>query len=95
MSDRKLKKLILNFDDVQNACSKMDESKGKLILFMHNPNLDMVVRASSLFMPVSGMAKQQKNKIVDTLFKASREKFTERIFNPKEILELMNFLKKR
>jgi lauroyl/myristoyl acyltransferase len=94
MSDRKLKKLILNFDDVNNVCSDMDNSKGKLILFMHNPNLDMVVRASSLFMPVSGMAKQQKNKIVDNLFKASREKFTERIFNPKEILELMNFLKK-
>ena len=94
MSDSKLKKLILNFEDVQKACSDMDYSKGKLLLFMHNPNLDMVVRASSLFMPVSGMAKKQKNKIIDNLFKTSREKFTERIFNPKEILELMNFLKK-
>ena len=94
LSDNKLKKLILNFEDVQKACSDMDCSKGKLLLFMHNPNLDMVVRASSLFMPVSGMAKKQKNKIIDNLFKASREKFTERIFNPKEILEVMNFLKK-
>ena len=94
MSDRKLKKLLLNFDDVHDACSDMDNSKGKLLLFMHNPNLDLVVRASSLFMPVSGMAKKQKNKIVDNLFVSSREKFAERIFNPREILELMDFLKK-
>ena len=94
MSNRRLKKLILNFDDVFNECSEMDNSKGKLLLFMHNPNLDLVVRASSLFMPVSGMAKKQKNKIVDNLFVSSREKFAERIFNPKEILELMDFLKK-
>ena len=94
MSDRKLKKLIVNFDEVRDTCYDMDNSKGKLLLFMHNPNLDLVVRAASLFMPVSGMAKEQKNKIIDNLFKASREKFTERIFNPKEILELMNFLKK-
>ncbi len=94
MSDRKLKKLIVNFDEVSNACSNMDDSKGKLLLFMHNPNLDLVVRTSSLFLPVSGMAKKQKNKIVDNLFKASREKFTEKIFNPREILDLMNFLKK-
>ena len=94
MSDRKLKKLLLNFDDVYDACSDMDDSRGKLLLFMHNPNLDLVVRASSLFMPVSGMARRQSNEIVDNLFKASREKFTERIFNPREILELMNFLKK-
>ena len=94
MSDRKLKKLIVNFDSVEQTCFGMDKSKGKLLLFMHNPNLDLVVRASSLFMPVSGMAKKQKNKIVDNLFKASREKFTERIFNPREILELMDFLKK-
>ena len=94
MSDRKLKKLIVNFDNVEKICFDMDNSKGKLLLFMHNPNLDMVVRASSLFMPVSGMAKKQKNKIIDNLFKASREKFTERIFNPREILELMDFLKK-
>ncbi len=94
MSNRKLKKLIVNFDDVYNECSDMDKSKGKLLLFMHNPNLDLVVRASSLFMPVSGMAKKQKNKIVDNLFVSSREKFAERIFNPREILELMDFLKK-
>ena len=94
MSNRKLKKLIVNFDDVYNECSDMDNSKGKLLLFMHNPNLDLVVRASSLFMPVSGMAKKQKNKIVDNLFVSSREKFAERIFNPREILELMDFLKK-
>ena len=60
---------------------------------MHTPNLDLVVRAASLFMPVSGMARPQSNKIVDNLFKASRKKFTERIFNPKEILELLNYLK--
>ncbi len=94
MSNRKLKKLIVNFDDVYNECSDMDNSKGKLLLFMHNPNLDLVVRASSLFMPVSGMAKKQKNKIVDNLFVSSREKFAERIFSPREILELMDFLKK-
>ena len=60
---------------------------------MHTPNLDLVVRTASLFMPVSGMARTQNNKIIDNLFKASRKKFTERIFNPSEILELLNFKK--
>lgn len=92
-SDKKLKKLILNFDDVEKACSDMDESKGKLLLLMHSTNIDLVARATSLFMPVSGMAKRQKIKVVDNLFIASRKKFLERIFSPNEILELMNFLK--
>ncbi|MEC7891558.1 MAG: hypothetical protein VX674_02855, partial [Pseudomonadota bacterium] len=39
MSDRKLKKLIVNFDNVEKVCFDMDSSKGKLLLFMHNPNL--------------------------------------------------------
>ena len=40
---------------------------------MHTPNLDFVVRAASLFMPVSGMARPQSNKIVDNLFKAAEK----------------------
>ena len=91
--DKKLKKLIINFDEIKNIVEGFDKSKGKLLLFMHTPNLDLVVRTASLFMPVSGMARTQNNKIIDNLFKASRKKFTERIFNPSEILELLNFLK--
>ena len=53
---------------------------------MHTPNLDMVVRVASLFMPVSGMARTQSNKIVDNLFKASRKKFTERILSQTKFL---------
>jgi len=92
-SDKKLQKLIVNFEDLKKTSNDLSSSKGKLLLFMHTPNLDLVVRAASLFMPVSGMARPQSNKIVDNLFKASRKKFTERIFNPKEILELLNYLK--
>lgn len=92
-SNKKLKKLIINFNDLEKTTKNLNPSKGKLLLFMHTPNLDLVVRAASLFMPVSGMARPQSNKIVDNLFKASRKKFTERIFNPKEILELLNYLK--
>tara|TARA_B100001093_G_C26755041_1_gene982978 strand:- start:111 stop:1001 length:891 start_codon:yes stop_codon:yes gene_type:complete len=92
-SDKKLQKLIINFEDLKKTSNDLSSSKGKLLLFMHTPNLDLVVRAASLFMPVSGMARPQSNKIVDNLFKASRKKFTERIFNPKEILELLNYLK--
>lgn len=92
-SDKKLKKLIINFNEIESIVEDFDKSKGKLLLFMHTPNLDLVVRTASLFMPVSGMARTQNNKIVDNLFKASRKKFTERIFNPSEILELLNFLK--
>ena len=92
-SDKKLKKLIINFDEIKNITENLDKSKGRLLLFMHTPNLDLVVRVASLFMPVSGMARTQSNKIVDNLFKASRKKFTERIFEPNEILELLNFLK--
>ena len=91
--DKKLKKLIINFDEIESIVEGFDKSKGKLLLFMHTPNLDLVVRTASLFMPVSGMARTQNNKIIDNLFKASRKKFTERIFNPSEILELLNFLK--
>ena len=91
--DKKLKKLIINFDEIKSIVEGFDKSKGKLLLFMHTPNLDLVVRTASLFMPVSGMARTQNNKIIDNLFKASRKKFTERIFNPSEILELLNFLK--
>ena len=91
--DKKLKKLIINFDEIESIVEGFDKSKGKLRLFMHTPNLDLVVRTASLFMPVSGMARTQNNKIIDNLFKASRKKFTERIFNPSEILELLNFLK--
>ena len=61
---------------------------------MHTPNLDLVVRVASLFMPVSGMARTQNNKIIDNLFKASRKKFTERISIQTKFLELLNFLKK-
>ena len=92
-SDKKLKKLIINFDEIKSNVEHFDKSKGKLLLFMHTPNLDLVVRTASLFMPVSGMARKQNNKIVDNLFKASRKRFTERIFNPSEILELLNFLR--
>lgn len=92
-SDKKLKKLIINFDQIKSISEDLDQSKGKLLLFMHTPNLDLVVRVASLFMSVSGMARTQSNKIVDNLFKASRKKFTERIFEPNEILELLNFLK--
>ena len=91
--DKKLKKLIINFNEIESIVEDFDKSKGKLLLFMHTPNLDLVVRTASLFMPVSGMARTQNNKIIDNLFKASRKKFTERIFNPSEILELLNFLK--
>lgn len=92
-SNKKLERLIINFNDLKKTTNNLDPSKGKLLLFMHTPNLDFVVRAASLFMPVSGMARPQSNKIVDNLFKASRKKFTERIFDPKEILELLNYLK--
>ena len=91
--DKKLKKLLINFNEIESIVEDFDKSKGKLLLFMHTPNLDLVVRTASLFMPVSGMARTQNNKIIDNLFKASRKKFTERIFNPSEILELLNFLK--
>ena len=88
-----MERLIINFNDLKETTNNLDPSKGRLLLFMHTPNLDFVVRAASLFMPVSGMARPQSNKIVDNLFKASRKKFTERIFDPKEILELLNYLK--
>ena len=53
-SDKKLEKLIINFDEIKNITEDLDKSKGKLLLFMHTPNLDLVVRVASLFMPVSG-----------------------------------------
>ena len=83
-----------NFEEIKEVADLKNPSRGKLLLFMHTPNLDLVVRMASLFMPVSGMARPQSNKIVDNLFKASRKKFTERIFNPNEILDLLDFLKK-
>ena len=49
--DKKLKKLIINFDEIKNIVEGFDKSKGKLLLFMHTPNLDLVVRTASLFMP--------------------------------------------
>ena len=72
-SDKKLKKLIINFDEIKNITKDLDKSKGRLLLFMHTPNLDMVVRVASLFMPVSGMARTQSNKIVDNLFKKPKK----------------------
>ena len=93
-SDKKLKELLINFEEVKEVVDLKNPSRGKLLLFMHTPNLDLVVRMASLFMPVSGMARPQSNKIVDNLFKASRKKFTERIFKPNEILDLLDFLKK-
>ncbi len=92
-SDNKLKEQLINFDQIKKVSDHKDPSRGKLLLFMHTPNLDLVVRMASLFMPVSGMARPQSNKIVNNLFKASRKKFTERIFNPNEILDLLDFLK--
>ena len=92
-SDKKLKELLINFEEIKEVADLKNPSRGKLLLFMHTPNLDLVVRMASLFMPVSGMARPQSNKIVDNLFKASRKKFTERIFKPNEILDLLDFLK--
>ena len=85
-SDKKLKKLIINFDEIKNITKDLDKSKGRLLLFMHTPNLDLVVRVASLFMPVSGMARTQSNKIVDNLFKASRKNLL------KEFLSQTKFL---
>ena len=47
-SDKKLKKLIINFDEIKNITENLDKSKGRLLLFMHTPNLDLVVRVASL-----------------------------------------------
>ena len=83
-SDKKIKKTILNFEEIEELTSKLNPQKGKLLLVMHTPNVDLVVRMSSLFMTVSGMAKEQSIKIIDNLLTASRNKITERIFRPHE-----------
>ncbi len=94
-SDEKIKNLIINYEDTLQETAKMKSSKGKLILFIHNPNLDLVGRIASLFFsPISAMARTQNIKIIDNLFKKSREKFTERIFNPGEVRSVLDHLKK-
>ncbi len=83
-SDKKLKKLIKNFDEVKKIADNLDPQKGKLILVLHTPNTDMVVRASSLFLKVSGMAKVQSIRVLENILTTSREKFVERLFRPNE-----------
>jgi KDO2-lipid IV(A) lauroyltransferase len=92
-SDKRIKKLIINFDEIKNTADNLDPKKGKLILLLHTVNVDMAARASSLFLPVSGMAKVQSIKILDNLLNASREKFCERIFRPHEGSDFLSFLK--
>ena len=81
----KLKELLINFEEIKKVSDSKDPSKGKLLLFMHTPNLDLVVRIASLFMNVSGMARPQSNKIVDNLFKGKSESLQ------KEFLTQMKF----
>ena len=92
-SDKKIKKLITNFEEVKKIISKLDQSKGKLLLVMHYPNVDLVVRMSSLFMAVSGMARKQNLKIIENLLTASREKITERLFRPDEGRDFIKYIK--
>ena len=92
-SDKKIKKSITNFEEVKKIISKLDQSKGKLLLVMHYPNVDLVVRMSSLFMAVSGMARKQNLKIIENLLTASREKITERLFRPDEGRDFLKYVK--
>ena len=92
-SDKKIKKLIINFEEIKDIADNLDSKRGKLILLLHTVNVDMAARASSLFLPVSGMAKVQSIKILNNLLNSSRQKFTERIFRPNEGSDFLSFLK--
>ena len=83
-SEKSLKKLVSNLDQIENEFNKIKYEKVLLLIPHTATSVDWVVRVPCFFMKLNGMHRPQDSSMMDKIITKGRSRFVDKIFEPNQ-----------